>query len=385
MNILFLLRLWPVYGGGETVTIALANEFVKRGHQVFVLYFKDSDKPLNIRIDNRIISYKMIGIRCDEFKANKGDSRKVELFLNEYVSINKIDVVINQWWPIYYLKEFKKYSSTLLINCLHTAFYTPNLSYTGVKGVIKRCVKPLYIRYKKWNRVNYVNQWLSIVDKFVFLSYRFQDEYMKMSGNDNQNRKLTSIPNPLVYPNQIKQEDLILKNDIVLYVGRMTAEKNVGKALNAWYYIEQEDDLKEWKFILVGEGPDLASYKNQAMELGLKRVSFEGYAVPEDYYRRAKIFVMTSDFEGWPMTLVESLQNGVVPIVMDNFLSLHDIIVNNSNGLIVSNDIDEFSKALASLMRNEKRLLEMSKNGLELSKQFSVQNIADQWEVLFSE
>lgn len=26
MNILFLLRLWPVYGGGETVTICLANE-----------------------------------------------------------------------------------------------------------------------------------------------------------------------------------------------------------------------------------------------------------------------------------------------------------------------------------------------------------------------
>ena len=31
MNIAFLLRLWPVYGGGETVTISLANEMVKRG------------------------------------------------------------------------------------------------------------------------------------------------------------------------------------------------------------------------------------------------------------------------------------------------------------------------------------------------------------------
>lgn len=38
MNIVFLLRPWPVYGGGETVTIALANEFVKRGHIVHVLY-----------------------------------------------------------------------------------------------------------------------------------------------------------------------------------------------------------------------------------------------------------------------------------------------------------------------------------------------------------
>lgn len=328
----------------------------------------------------------MIGIRCDEFKANKGDSRKVELFLNEYVSINKIDVVINQWWPNSYLVNFKEHSCAKLIKCLHTSFYTPNLNYKGIKGLIKRCVKPLYILYKKNRRVKYVNEWLKLVDKFVFLSSRFQDQYMEMSGNNNIDHKLTSIPNPLVYSSEISEQNLKEKEKIVLYVGRMVdGQKKVGKAIKAWHYIEQQKELKDWKFILVGEGPDLATYKNQAMELGLKRVSFEGYAVPEDYYRRAKIFVMTSDFEGWPMTLVESLQNGVVPVVMDNFLSLHDIIVNNSNGLIVSDDIDEFSKALASIMRNERSLLEMSKNGIESSKQFSVQKIADLWEALFRE
>ena len=31
MKIAFLLRPWPIYGGGETVTITLSNEFVKRG------------------------------------------------------------------------------------------------------------------------------------------------------------------------------------------------------------------------------------------------------------------------------------------------------------------------------------------------------------------
>ncbi|KAB6160128.1 glycosyltransferase family 4 protein, partial [Bacteroides xylanisolvens] len=43
MNIAFLLRLWPVYGGGETVTISLANEMVKRGHSITIFYFKDSN------------------------------------------------------------------------------------------------------------------------------------------------------------------------------------------------------------------------------------------------------------------------------------------------------------------------------------------------------
>lgn len=53
MNILFLLRLWPVYGGGETVTICLANEMVKRGHQVAVAYFKDSVRGQMPFVDER--------------------------------------------------------------------------------------------------------------------------------------------------------------------------------------------------------------------------------------------------------------------------------------------------------------------------------------------
>lgn len=40
MNIAFLLRLWPVYGGGETVTISLANEMVKRGHSITIFISK---------------------------------------------------------------------------------------------------------------------------------------------------------------------------------------------------------------------------------------------------------------------------------------------------------------------------------------------------------
>ena len=44
MNITFLLRLWPVYGGGETVTICLANEMIKRGWNVSVLYFKNNTR-----------------------------------------------------------------------------------------------------------------------------------------------------------------------------------------------------------------------------------------------------------------------------------------------------------------------------------------------------
>ena len=39
MKILFLLRFFPVYGGGETVTIKLANKLVEHGYDVGIFLF----------------------------------------------------------------------------------------------------------------------------------------------------------------------------------------------------------------------------------------------------------------------------------------------------------------------------------------------------------
>ena len=38
----------------------------------------------------------------------------------------------------------------------------------------------------------------------------------------------------------------------------------------------------------------------------------------------------------FPMSIIEAQQNGVVPIVMDSFLSVHDIIDNDVNGVLIS-------------------------------------------------
>ena len=70
MNILFLLRLWPVYGGGETVTICLANELVKRGCQVSVAFFKESNKAQMPFIDKRVKAVRLDGGDSDEFHSD---------------------------------------------------------------------------------------------------------------------------------------------------------------------------------------------------------------------------------------------------------------------------------------------------------------------------
>ena len=107
MSILFLLRLWPVYGGGETVTICLANEMVKRGWHVSVAYFKKSIKENLLEISPQVNSFEIENVECDEFSASMDYAPKVQNTIISYIKSNNIDVVINQWWPSYYIDRLK--------------------------------------------------------------------------------------------------------------------------------------------------------------------------------------------------------------------------------------------------------------------------------------
>ena len=66
--------------------------------------------------------------------------------------------------------------------------------------------------------------------------------------------------------------------------------------------------------------------------------------------------MMTSAFEGFGMTLVEAQQYGVVPLAMDTYGSLHDIITDGQNGeIIADNDLDEYARRLRVLMENSEK------------------------------
>lgn len=383
MNVVFLLRLWPVYGGGETVTIRLANGMLQKGWNVAVVYFKDSLKKDSLKVDKRIRQFKIDGVDCNEFEAHFSCGQYVQDNVISFIRENKIDVVINQWWPVFYIDRLKSETNAKIITCLHQAFYTPLLGGSGVKNMVKKLFAPFYFAYKKSKAVKEVSAYLPYVDKYIFLSSSFQKQFLDFSHYADKENKLGFIPNPLVYDIGITKDDFQSKENIVLLVGRMLeGQKRVTRAIKVWQKIEKDKDLIGWRFVVVGEGPDLSMYKKMAQSFGLQRISFEGYKNPQPYYKKAKIFVMTSAFEGFGMTLVEAQQCGVVPVVMDSYLSLHDIVEDGVNGVITSNgDVPMFARKLSSLMKDDTFRLGMAVNALETSKKFNLDNILKKWEV----
>lgn len=391
MNILFLLRLYPVYGGGETVTFCLANEMVKRGWNVSILYFKENTRKQFPFIDPRIKAIKIEGVNYGEFSTEKAHKLKKERkivhnYTVRFIRENKIDVVMNQWWPLCFIDRLKKETDAKIIKVHHTAFYAPILEGNDMKAKIKRIIRPLYEKYKRKQVVKIISDTLPCVNKYVFLSPSFQRQFEEFAHYIDNSKKLDAIPNPLVFDRDITPDKYAEKENIVLIVGRMfDPPKKISRALRAWHIVEESPVSSNWKLQIVGEGPDLSQYKQLAKELNLQRVSFEGYQQPLPYYEKAKIFLMTSAIEGFPMTLIEAQQQGVVPIAMDTFLSLHDIISSGENGIITP-DGDEilFAQAIISLIENPKKLDALAQQALVTCRKFSINNIVDLWENLIT-
>lgn len=389
-SIVFLLRLWPICGGGETVTICNANEMVKRGHLVHILYFKDSDSNHQIPfIDDRIKLHRIDNVqfseKSKEFFINKNEAFYVSTELITYVKANDIDIIINQWWPVEFLENVRIQTKAKVIKCLHMEPNTKKVfNYSGFKIRMMKMILPLY-RYVEYRKHLYsCDKYLKHSDLFVFLAPSFLEWYRKRRPSKVVKEKTDFVYNPLVYKME-GYTDFDKKEKTVLYVGRLNeVQKQIIRILEIWKDIENDNSYEKWKLQIVGDGPDKKMYESYISRNHLRRVSLEGYQYPLPYYQKASIFVMTSAFEGWGMTLIEAQQNLVVPIGMDSYSSIHDIIKDKVNGIIVENgNTQKFKEALHELMENSQMRRKMALEGIESCKRFEVERIVDKWETIF--
>lgn len=378
MTIAYIMRYWPVYGGGETVTVTLANELVKRGHKVHILYaYRNDIKPMPYLIDRRIKEVKLNTVDYSENHVN---------VMGNYLKENHIDVMVNQWGDQRLCYEAKHLSGTKLIICWHMCLIREQQPKSNKQKLYRFIMG--YRGYQRWRthvqmKMHLENYRMS--DSYVFLSKTYEQEFLNLAGHKINADKLASVPNPLSYDHRYDINCYPEKTKEVLFVGRMYEDhKRLSYILRIWKQIETDARLNDWSLRIVGDGPAMRATKQLCVDLGLLRVSFEGFKDPRPFYEEASIFIMTSAFEGFPMTLVESLQYAVVPIAMESFAALHDIITNRKNGIIVeNNNINNFVSALKELILNEHYRKQLAQNGLVSIKRYEISRVVDMWENLF--
>lgn len=138
---------------------------------------------------------------------------------------------------------------------------------------------------------------------------------------------------------------------LVLVVSRLEEEKNVAASIRAFAEMAKADSTAG--LVIIGSGSERVPLQSLARELGVeKKVVFEGAQDPFPYYKVADLVLVTSDYEGFGMVIVEALAAGA-PVVS------YDIGVAREAGAIVAAAADLPRVATAVLSEGKRGRLAM--------------------------
>lgn len=385
MNIVFVTNLPPAsyLGGVERVTESLAKGLKERGHNILFFSLQSLDEetckyefvaPLYTLPDFNIKKQSNIEFYQSFIKKNNidilinqsGVMNECEFILNTNNKCKKITVIHNDplfqyhslWEELTFLKNNSKSEHIKrLVRCL----LYPKLRIQALSS--------LKSHYKMINDLSW---------KIVFLSKHYIED-VKLVYPELHTKSL-SIPNPNVF---IQEPYPIKKKNEILYVGRLfNRTKRIDRLLRIWKKIEKF--FPTWELSILGDGEDRLYLESLAKKNNLKRCTFYGNQDPKDFYRRAKILCMTSNYEGFPMVITEAMQFGCVPIAYNSFKSLNEIVINNHSGIIIPPfNEKKFIKELQALMSDNEKLKYLANNAYHNIQKYSLSYILDLWEEVF--
>ena len=136
---------------------------------------------------------------------------------------------------------------------------------------------------------------------------------------------------------------------IVLAAGRLVPEKGFARLIEAFATLP---DVAA-RLVIVGDGPEAEALRRQSQALGIAdRVDLAGYVADiRPWLDTARLFVLASDFEGYPAVMVEALAAGR-PIVATDCTPATQLLDTPGAGMVVPlNDVPALARAIATVLR----------------------------------
>lgn len=359
--LLYIYNLKP--GGAEGVFVKIANYLYSDGYDVKVALTKKEGQL----IDNLNRNIEIIDLRSSHI----------------IFSIFPLVKYLYKWKPDYILSTLKENNAIAILSSI--VFF-------------KRC--KVYIREAntlsaELKQGNYINR---IVKKsLVIITYPFADKIVVLSNNMKEDLSKTvrfiNQGNVSVIYNPVNREEVIYMSKeninehlfdnnypILCSAARVVPHKGYVTIIKALGILKKKGI--KFNFIALGDGPDINKLKLLSKELGLdNNVRFLGYVRnPFKYITISKVFILASEYEGMPNSLIQAMSLGVPVISSDSPGASSEVLCNGVLGGLFS-------------VGNEKELsnliLEKLLNGQEIYnfklERFDEDKILKKYSELFSD
>jgi glycosyltransferase involved in cell wall biosynthesis len=205
--------------------------------------------------------------------------------------------------------------------------------------------------------------------------------YLNLISSKYNTTNLFIIPNG-ISKNFIFKKDLNIDRKInLLYVGRLTGEKNVPKLIEAISLLKNKTILN-----IIGDGEKEQEIKRLINEKGLGNIFLHGRKIGNNllkFYQSATIFLLASDYEGQPLVLLEAMATGT-PIIASDVIGIRDTV--SGIGILVNPPTAEnFAKEIDNLINDLQLRKKLAENGLKEVKKYSWDKIVEQTEQVYKE
>lgn len=164
----------------------------------------------------------------------------------------------------------------------------------------------------------------------------------------------------------------------ILYVGRLSAAKNVGVLLEAIRRLTVEG--LRTRCTIVGEGPERRTLEAFRDRHALNTVTFTGGLAQSEVLARfedADVLVLVSESEGWPKCVAEGMAFGLICIGSNCGLLPH-MLADGRGVLVRPGDPEDLAAALRAIVRNADAYREMRRRAAEWAQQFTVERLTAQ-------
>jgi len=289
-------------GGAERVASELSSFFEKE-HHVTVVIFEEVE-------DSYSFGHETVCLNSKDVEGS---------------ALTKIFLMLKRAWRLKQIFKQKKIEK--VFSFIEMANFPASLAFPNT--VVSVHCNPDTFSNNTWA----LARWIYPKAKAVVGVSRDMAETLRKKGNLNN---VTCIYNPIDVNKLRAQADepLDMKEKFMLAMGRLEKEKRFDLLIEAYAKSKVKD---ECSLIILGEGSLRSELEEQIASHGLEgKVSLPGFTTnPFKYVKHAQSVVLSSDTEGFPMSLIEALALGCPVIATDCPTGPREIIKHRENGLLV--------------------------------------------------
>jgi len=250
----------------------------------------------------------------------------------------------------------------------------------GRPSIVSIIGNPAYVKIRRKFRMK-VTMWMIRLASCVTVTGSSSRKFLISRGVPS--KKVFILPNTLDFTEYRRIEGIRKEYDIVC-LGRLSSEKRMEQVISIVNKIKEKNP--EIKAAIGGSGPEKEFLerliRQNKLENSIKLSGYIGDKEQAAFFSKGKVFVLTSETEGFPRTIIQAAACGT-PVVASKVGDITDVIEHGINGFLVDrwDDTDSYVEHISNLLSNPTLSLAFSEAlNKKVRLQFSNEQAMVVWE-----